>query len=145
MIPLSEAVDIFVKMVIKMVVNATFKDVQEILKEGPPVRVKKPEDLEIQKWYLNLQENEKKIVSKIVLGSINRTVFHLLVILDNKTIGYPLEGEVSDFALYLQTYDSKKDLFGYNPKELLRINKSHSGEVELHDIFMNLTSQGDGG
>jgi hypothetical protein len=135
MLNLNDGLKVFLKALIDQAVHGTFNSIEKQLRDGPSGRIKDPNKLKNQEWYLGLRDDEKKILLNIIQDVINRTVFNLLVIIDNKLVGYPLQKEISDFALYLQTYENQNDLTNYKPKEILRINRSYSINGDLHDEF----------
>lgn len=135
MLTLENAIKGFMEKLTRSVRDGTFKSMKRLLQEGPPGRRKDPKLVEMQNWFLNLNEDDRRFVLEIAQETIDRTIFNFLVLLDNKVPGYPITGEVSDFALSIQTYKSDEELFNYWPKDVIRINKSYTGG-DLHDDFI---------
>jgi hypothetical protein len=134
MLTLENAIKGFMEKLTRSVRDGTFKSMKRLLQEGPPGRQKDPKLVEMQNWFLNLNEDDRRFVLEIAQETIDRTIFNFLVLLDNKVPGYPITGEVSDFALSIQTYKRNEDLFDYRPKDTVRINRSYTGG-DLHDNF----------
>src|SRR5689334_8192783 len=99
MLTLENAIKGFMEKLTRSVRDGTFKSMRRLLQEGPPGRQKDPNFVKMQNWYLNLNEDDKRFVLEIAQETIDRTIFNFLVLLDNKVPGYPITGEVSDFAL----------------------------------------------
>ena len=137
MISSGDAVKLFLDIVNQQAIKGTYTGIEDLLKEGPPGRLKKQDYVKFHEWYRNLGEQDKEIVLNIIREAINRTIFNLLVILDNK-VGNLLEGDISDLTLNLQIYTDRDNLFKYNPQEITRINKSYSIDGDLHDIFTDM-------
>jgi hypothetical protein len=140
MISFDEMVNTFINIIISQAVDGTFNSVKTLLQEGPPGRLKDQNEVMIQKWFLNLKNDDREIVLEIIQNTIARVVFNLLVILDNK-IGYPIKGVESDFTLNLQIYKNQEDLFNYHPEQIFRINRSYSTDGDLHDMFLSQIKQ----
>jgi len=60
------------------------------------------------------------------------------VVLDNKTVGKPLQHEISDIAVYIQRYSSEAEKYQNASLEAIRINQSYMPSGDLHD-FLNET------
>lgn len=140
MMNLDDAMNTFIGIVLKQAVEGTVDGMKTLLMEGPPGRVKDQRYLSLQKRFSCLNEDEKEFVLAVARESAVRSVFNLLVVLDNK-VGYPIRGEVSDFALNLQTYESAGELRKYLPKEVIRINRSYSIDGDLHDKLTEIVSR----
>lgn len=136
-----DATDNFLRRIITIVYDGVIKVMQDLLEKGPPGRVKKPEKLKLYEWYQKLDQNDKQMVLAVIDQSVRGAIFSFLVELDNRSGGQPIKDEISDIAVYYQTYESVTDLYKYNPKSLIRINMSYSINGELHDLFMNLLNQ----
>jgi hypothetical protein len=136
MLTLETAIKGFMEKLIDSVRDGTAKGMKRLLQEGPPGRQKDPRLVKMQNWYLNLEEDDKRFVLEVVHETIDRTIFNFLVLIDNKVPGYPITGEVSDFAISIQTYKNDEELFNYEPKDAIRINRSYTGG-DLHDDFIS--------
>jgi hypothetical protein len=132
----NELVNHFIDAIINRAVDNTKNNMETLLTQGPPGQIKDPTDLAISEWYLNLKDQDKEMVQQITQNSIIRTVFNVLVIIDNK-IGYPIEGVASDYSLNLHIYNNQDDLFSNKPQQTIRINQSYSPKGDLHDLFVN--------
>jgi len=128
------AVNVFLHLVAKHAYNAVIKSKISILENGPLGRRTNNEQTALHKWYVNLGEQDRRNVITILQDAVGMAVFSTLVVLDNKTVGYPINEQVSDFALYLQTYENVNDLKSGSPKISVRLNNSTDLE-DMHDEF----------
>ncbi|MCI0561052.1 MAG: hypothetical protein MN733_21405 [Nitrososphaera sp.] len=130
----NEAARVFLEQVIRRAYDGVIKDMQSLLSEGPPGR-KPPEELvQRSQWFKSLDSDSQKHVKAIIQASVDAAVFGCLVLLDNLIVGYPLDGQLSDYALYLQTYSDMDAHKADQPEVSVRINPSSNTEL-LHDLF----------
>jgi hypothetical protein len=108
--------------------------IQKLLRNGPAGTIPRVEDVELHKWYQDLSEENKAMVERVMKETAHHVLFGFLVIIDNLTMGYPIEGEVSDFALYIQAYSDKVSRSNNEPKETIRINHPKNN-FSLHDLL----------
>jgi hypothetical protein len=132
-----DAVRIFLNLVMSYVYKDTKKAMRDILDSEKSVPTNDTQQVGLQKWFLSLDETQKETLSFAIDQAITRTIFNFLVLLDNKTTGYPLENMPSDFGIYLQIYNDDDAIYDYQPLEKLRVNMSYS-EEDLHDAFMKM-------
>jgi hypothetical protein len=74
------------------------------------------------------------MVEVILKETAHRVLFGSLVIIDNLAMGYPIEGVISDFALYVQSYPDKASRSNNQPKDAIRINPPNNN-FSLHDLL----------
>ncbi|MCI0390966.1 MAG: hypothetical protein MOB07_19650 [Acidobacteria bacterium] len=130
----NEAAKIFLEQVIYSAFDGAIKSIQSLLSDGPPGR-KPPEDkVHRSQWFNSLDNESQQHVLTIIRDSVDAAVFGCLVLLDNQTVGYPLDGQLSDYALYLQTYSGEDAVKTDQPQVSVRINPAWSTEF-LHDMF----------
>ncbi len=127
-----EAQRIFLQKIVNRTYSGTLETMDAFFEKGPVARKPTTTDIDLFEWYQKLTLDEKHLVQKICQKTAYSALFGTLVILDNLTGGYPANGEISDFALFLQIYDNKNDIAVDQPKEKLRINPSSSIN-DLHD------------
>jgi hypothetical protein len=132
-----QAASIFLNRIIGHVYDGAIGDMRSFLEEGPPGRKKQQELIELKEWFHHLDETGQKNILALIERAIRHSVFSFLVVLDNKTIGYPIESQNSDFAVYLQTYENDEARFNYAPQTSARINLSYTVNGDLHDQFLN--------
>lgn len=132
------AITIFMENIVSGAYDGTISAIKKWLEEGPSGRLKNEDFSSIHNWFNNLNENDKNMVNHIIEKSVNLAIFSFLVTLDNKKGGTPLKGQLSDFALYLQTYNDKDSMINYQFNEARRINLSNTIDGELHDRFSNI-------
>jgi len=135
MISLSDALDAFIKKVYGQVHKPTYSSLELLLREGSPGNQKQPEETELQQWFCSLNIEDQEKILKIAKMAVKLTVFNFLVLLDNKTSGQPIQEEVSDFGLYIHTYESNAHRFSYNPNKSIRLNRSYSVNGDLHEAY----------
>lgn len=135
MIDPNKALKSFLSKVFYKVQTASYDSIVMLLREGTPGKLKPPDDLEIRRWFSSLNEEEQEKILKILNKSIKLTVFNFLVLLDNKASGQPDNDKVSDFGLYLHTYESNSDRFNYKPDETIRLNMSYTVNGDLHESY----------
>jgi hypothetical protein len=131
------AIDIFLKRIISYSYDGAIRGIRKILERGPSGRAKQVKRSKIFEWYQELDEKDRQIVLDIIEESVRLSVFSFLVVLDNKAGGPPLD-HTSDFALYLQTYESDDERIKYSPSISTRLNMSYTVGGELHDEFNHL-------
>lgn len=114
------------------VYQSTHKTLATLLNEGLPDFIDDPQQYE--KWRLSLDEPAKKYIENIIHASIIQSVYGMLVLLDSLKGGFPIKDQVSDFALYLQTYPHFDALTQNQPSYRVRFNALK--DIELHDLFL---------
>jgi retron-type reverse transcriptase len=72
------------------------------------------------------------MVERIVQKAASVTLFCILVRLDNLSGGWPIEGKLSDFALYIQSYPDRAARSADQPDMRIRVNSSKNN-LDLHD------------
>jgi hypothetical protein len=141
----NQAAEIFLKKIIQHAVNGTINSVKSLLEKGPAGRKKDSQEVELHNWFLSLDEQSRKNVMTTVEKAIKLATFSSLVVIDNKTPGYPIENTISDFALYIQSYDSINERGKYRSSKMTRVNLSYTTDGDLHDEFLYMLSrQSDG-
>jgi hypothetical protein len=133
MVTSEQAARHFIQRILFGAYRDTYTYIESGLAEGLPGRVDEP--LNLEKWYQNLDDNQKLLVKSIVQASIRAAIFEVLVLVDNMTGGYPITGQLSDFALTLQTYIDSEARYRNQPQESVRFNSI--GDYELHDLFID--------
>jgi hypothetical protein len=129
-----EAIKVFMQRVEIRSYKAALEEVISLLKSGPIGLNPKANEIELHEWYENLNDDNKLKIEEIIKKTAFHSIFGFLMILDNLTMGYPIEGEVSDFALYIQSYSDKTSRSLNQPKEVFRIN--HPKNISsLHDLI----------
>jgi hypothetical protein len=135
----NEALDIFLKIFVQHSLYGTIDGIKKLLENGSAGMKKKPNDVALHEWYLTLDDDAKKHIGTIIRKTAELSTFSALVVLDNKTIGYPIEGQPSDFALYLQTYEDSNGMYDYSSSiKSIRFNRSYSVEGDLHDSYTSI-------
>jgi hypothetical protein len=127
------AVHIFMERVADHAFDGPIDSIMALLTEGPVKRTPDPSEIELHTWFVSLDDAAKEKVHRIILETAFAASFGLLVILDNLTTGYPIDGQLSDFALYIQTYEDLSQIMVDQPSDKVRIN--HSNAVDLHDLL----------
>jgi hypothetical protein len=134
-----EAARIFISQLVSVaydeVTNGTKKDLREY--RGP---VKDWQEL--NRWFLQLDENHQEQVYKLIKWVAQSSVFQICAFLDGVlNLPSPVPDQVSDFALYLQTYpDWDSLLTGHPVTDSIRVNliKESDETGDLHDMFYEM-------
>src|SRR5215813_11674622 len=100
--------EIFIQRVLTNVYKGGVNATLSILSEGPPGRKPLEDLVQLSQWFKSLDEENREQVQAVVQQAVDATVFCFLVLLDNLTGGNPIQEQISDFALYLQTYSDEK-------------------------------------
>lgn len=130
-----QAVALFMKALILHARNGTIREVLSVLSNGPPGRQPPEAKLALHRWFQTLDSQGQRFVSQVIQEAVDAALFSTLVLLDGAAGGYPVEGEVSDFALYLQTYQDWEARKVDSPQISVRLNPPTTTE-DLHDIFL---------
>ncbi len=129
-----QAAEHFLNMLIARAYDGALRDVRLILEEGPPGR-KPPKDLiALHQWFRQLDDESREYVLIAIREAVDAAVFGCLVLLDGLTGGYPVGEELSDFALYLQTYEDSDSRAADLARHRVRLNP-WTAAVDLHDMF----------
>jgi hypothetical protein len=131
------AVDTFIKKIVSDVYNGAINGIRKVLEKGPSGRTKQVKQSEMFEWYQMLSERDRQVLAEIIEESVKLSIYLFLVELDNKVGGPPIRDQSSDFALYLQTYESDKEKYNYSPNMCTQINLSYTAGGDLHEIFIN--------
>lgn len=134
-LPRRQAVDLFVDMIVRHVYRGTIDDMLVLLRRGPPGRAPDPNYVTLHTWFSSLDERNQALVTQSIQQSVRASVFSMLTILDHVGGGPPLSTEISDFALYLQVYESTEKQDDNVPQTLVRLNPVDALE-DMHDIFL---------
>ncbi len=128
-------------MLLEQCYEGTVPVVMEALQNTPPGGQPPADELRRFKWFQSLQASDQEEVQGVVEYSLDLCLFHLLNFLDGTSPVQPME-QTSDFAVYLQTYASDKDLEYNKPRATVRINPIvpmyENDDEQLHDIFSEL-------
>jgi hypothetical protein len=117
------------------------------LESGPPGRKPAEDRLRLHQWYQTLDEPSRDRVRELVTHAVHGAVFGCLCLLDGVTGGWPVPGQLSDFAVYLQTYADEQAVRTDSPLSSVRVNPGSKEDEELHDLLNMILakrSQGDG-
>jgi hypothetical protein len=131
-----QAAEIFLDRLIfegyRLVVAATLRH----LAKGPQGSEPAEDDLLDHQWYMDLSEEEKQRVRRIVQETASVCLQTICGILDGIT-GDALNEHHSDFALYLQVYPSEDARLAGEPVTWhIRINPDAGGDGDmLHEIL----------
>lgn len=140
-----DASKLFIEIILARVYKNFYHDMETtLLPEGLPGRTDDP--IALQEWYKDLDEKHQKYIKEIVKKTIEEAIVRFLAILDNQ-IGYPVKGYISEFAVYLQTYQNLEAISQNFPNESVRINMSNFrgyDEDQLQGQFLHrLYEEGD--
>src|SRR5262245_53332563 len=88
-------------------------------------------------WYQCLHAVDRGRLRAIVQDAVEFAVFRFLVMLDNLSGGPPIEGCVSDYAVYVQVYGSLEERGTDHAVSKVRVNHPNS-LWGLHDEFTEI-------
>lgn len=142
MIENKSAEKIFLDLVIRRGYESAIHSIKSLLKDGPPGREPDNNLVEISQWFSGLNQEQKNMIFRIVEESVMHSTYLLLLILD-RAYNYEIsqENRVVDFSLELQTYASWDDQFSGKPNERIRINQPSTGQILLHQDFIECLAQ----
>lgn len=125
-------------MVYLRVYKGVIDDIRNMLEIGPPGRRPHEGLVKLHERFESLSPDNRDIVDAIVGEAVFSAVFGLLVVLDGVHGGYPVEGKLSDFALYLQTYSDERSWEADTPNLSVRVNPIVG---DLHDQFREMVEE----
>ena len=129
-----EASELFVTRLIERAYKGAIQAVIHNLETGPAGRGPDKRLIALHQWYQDKSIEDRQYIKSVVFEAVDSAVFGCLVLLDGLTGGYPIEGTLSDFALYLQSYKDFDAKTHDNAMEMIRINGS-AADIDLHDIY----------
>jgi hypothetical protein len=125
----------FIERIILRAYEGTIRDSRELLENGPAGRKPAEEKVSLHQWFSQLAEDDREQVHRAVRNAVEAALFGVFVVLDGASGGWPIEGEISDFALYRQAYADYDAEKADAPKARVKINGLSMSE-DLHDLFM---------
>lgn len=137
MISSKEAAQLFLERVFVDGYQATCSDLENSLTVGLPGEADDP--VETEKWFSNLNPEDKQIVKEIIRATAKMAIFNMLVTLDNVSGGPPIRTQVSDFALSVQTYHDDEEKLNNQADQVIRINSLK--DENFHDLFLDRVNE----
>jgi len=128
-----EAAELFLSWLVTDAYDGAVMGMASILEKGPPGRKPSHDLVVLHQWFQSLDDESRKHVLAVILQASKAALFNCLVLLDGMA-GYPVEGKISDFAVYLQTYEDQDARKADSPQFNVRLNPAYSTEY-LHDMF----------
>ncbi len=128
-----EAAERFLRLLVAEAYDGAVDGTALMLEKGPPGRKPSQDLMTLHQWFHDLNDEDREHVLAIVRHVSEAALFHCLVLLDGLA-GYAVEGKISDFALYLQTYDTNDARNANSPETSVRLNPACTTEY-LHDRF----------
>jgi hypothetical protein len=126
---------IFLKMAISQSYKSAINMIIEYLEEEGK---KRPADIvDLREWFANLDDHGREQVRNVVRKTADGAVFCFLVMLDGLSGGNPIPDKPSDFAVFLQTYESDDLLWDGISNSHIRVNPL-KGPEHLHDLFRDM-------
>jgi hypothetical protein len=132
-----QAVSSFLRLLLMHVRNGVSADIMHYLDADPPGLNPDMTTIHMHTWFQQLDTQSRQHIQQLISNAVDRALFSSLVILDGAAGGYPVPGVISDFALYVQTYDSDARYQQNQPAQSIRINPPNASE-DLHDLFRDL-------
>jgi len=110
----------FVDAIKTVVRDAAIRSSVRVL-ENPPGRHPNPELLKKAEWYMNLSEEDKTMIQKVIEVAVQQSVFGMLAVIDGVRV--------------IDEGSSKGDLELFYVKDSERVRLNEPGHEPLHDIF----------
>ncbi len=132
----------FLEMLVRRAYHGSIRSLTSILADGPQGLEPQPYLTELHRWYRLLDESSREKVIQVVREAVEAAIFGVLVLLDGMTGGDPMPGTVSDFAVYLQTYESDEARKSNSPLSKVRLNPAYTGDDLHHQFISMLESRG---
>jgi len=134
-----EAAELFLRLLVAEAYDGAVEGTALVLKKGPPGRKPSQDLVALHRWFQDLDDESREHVLAVIRHASDAALFHCLVLIDGLA-GYPIEGKVSDFAVYLQTYASQDARMANSPQTSVRLNSAHTTEY-LHDMFHQILQE----
>ncbi len=115
--------------------EGAIRDSRKLLENGPAGRKPAQELVSLHQWFSQLAKDDREQVHRAVRDAVEAAIFGFFVVLDGASGGWPVEGEISDFALYRQSYADYDAEKADTPTTRVKINGLSMSE-DLHDLFM---------
>jgi hypothetical protein len=129
-----QAVDAFMRVMIAHVRNGAMKRTMSDLINGPQEPIPLPNMVNLHTWFTTLDQQSQAHIAILVKEVVDDALFSTLAVLDGVAGGYPIPGVLSDFAVYLQTYEHDSMYEVNQPQQMIRINDANTHD-HLHDIL----------
>ena len=130
-----KAIDAFMNKIVTRAYKGSISIVTQLLEQGPLERNPSATRTALHIWYKNLDTNQRGMVQQVIKEAAHSAVFGFLVVLDNRSGGYPLEGNISDFALLVQRYADSEAYSANRVDDSVRINDLSDRGTDFHDLF----------
>ena len=128
------AVETFMRILIQHARDGVIEDIISMLETGPPGRQPLEDQVALHLWFQQLDNQSQEHIREIIQEAVDSALFSTLVILDGAAGGRPVQGELSDFALYFQTYHDEGAELSDSPQVRVKLNPWRATE-DLHDLF----------
>ncbi len=128
-----QAAELFLSLLIDRAYNGAIGGTTSLLEKGPPGRKPRQDLVLLHQWFQDLDEESRGQVLNVVRQAVDAAVFGCLALLDG-VAGYPIEGKISDFAVYLQVYKDIDARKANSPTSSVRLNPAYTAEF-LHDMY----------
>ncbi len=125
----------FMERIILRAYEGTIRDSREGLESGPAGRKPAQEQVSLHQWFSQLSQYDREQVHRAVRDAVEAAIFGFFVILDGASGGWPIKDEISDFALYRQSYADHDAEKADTPTTRVKIN-GLSMSKDLHDLFI---------
>lgn len=134
-----EGAELFLNLLITEAYDGAIEDITSILEDGPPGRKPRQDLVTLHRWFRSLSSESREHVFAVIREVSSATLFHCLVLLDGLA-GYPVEGKISDFAVYFQAYENQDARKADSPQTSVRLSSAYPTEY-LHDIFLRILQE----
>jgi hypothetical protein len=128
-----DVAQIFMRQVIDRVYSGALGVMKSQLEDPKTLKKGREREIRLFEWYANLDQENREMVWEVIRNTVFSTTFRFLVLVDN-AVDMPLQGKVSDFAIYLQTYENWENAGKNAPAMQVRFNPPFAIN-DLHDML----------
>jgi hypothetical protein len=129
-----KARQLFIDLIIKVLRDQPIRSMLYMLSKSQSGLKDSKEEQELNKWFQNLDKASQENISKILEETLDSSLFGLCTMLDGVQGNLPIEAEISEFALYLKTYNNEKDFESDTANVSIKLNPADAID-DLHDMF----------
>jgi len=129
------AAEKFVELLTNAIYSVGHEQYMEMLVTGQPKNTMNS----LSEWYLNLTEEDREKVEKIVKDVMHFTIVGFLCLLDGVSGFDRFDGKPTNYPLFFELYRDIATLKQNDSEASIRINPIDQHDPYLHDIFQTLT------
>ena len=141
----TEAQERFIQILTSVAYDSPIHSMIHLMEKGP-AGGKPPQHLvRLHQWYSSLDAESKERVQATIREAVFSAVFSCCSLLDGVAGGYPIPGQLSEFAVYLNIYQDEEAFEEEKPLDTIRVSNGSNNHEELHGLFTNALAERRGG